>query len=723
MLPFRHGHSPLGSEERGQSAESASHSGGGEAPSKANLTVRRATHDLSVFKLTHHSSFQASPDDLRIRDNDDSDCNDNDATNNIEEPAAADVPTAELSIATYVAPSVAPSDPLPSSSGMSFTTVTAPEAIPQRPRPRTTSRLCCTGLLDHWQVLSISCDDQIRQQPFEIEGWSEPPSPLPTRYHGPLSWRLVFSWDESEQHSDAEPLRRPKSGSVEETIGDGSVDDTETAPTGSTISLPDDVGDEAVQRCWRLVFELEEFYLQEHPQMRPPSRRTSRATTPKPAQNARSSRGTTRGSRLVPILPRRQRRLAGGAEDNDDDDDESSDDNPKSAPGPSAELSEYISCPFLKWRPRFYEKSCKHTFRDFYAVKKHLRLSHRARTCTHCLRVFKKSSLLEHIALAECRNLPPRPREQLRDVITMEQWDIVFSRPKGRISAERQWRNIFDTLFPGAQQPSSIYDTGDGSKLQASVEAFAQGKGSRRLRLLQGRNASDDPTCYMQGVTRASESAEVWERFAPHMFHNYRSLGTLPTGSSSSASTQALDATSVNTALGPFLPTLGDISQVPAVMPQIRLQMAWEPATSYGPDIILARTSATGLLQQWPLSEQTGPPQIEIPAPQLFGSGTSAYDLYGGDDSIAAPAMGPIMNDPFFGSLPQEVWSMENTESMLPRFLSHDAGPHERWSGNFHLDAWPLADSSVAAEQTMRPVSTWPKSLEVGAEDVFDTAW
>ncbi|KAK4443550.1 hypothetical protein QBC34DRAFT_477069 [Podospora aff. communis PSN243] len=687
MLPFRPGNSPLGPEKQE------------EAPSKPNLA--------------------ASPEGPRVIDDDSDDHIDNDATGGCEEAAGPAIPRAELIIATYEAPSVAPSDPLPSSSGMSFTTVSLPQIAPQQPTTSRTPSFRHGGLLNRWQ--SRSYDDEIRRRPFEIEGWAESSSTTP--YEGPLAWRVVFAWGERDAHPDAEPVHRAKRGSVgasagTPTVGDSSRDDTVTVRPSSVVSVPDDVGHVAIQRRWRLIFELEELYLRTHPPIRSSKRQGSRAAAAGSTPITRPSEDTTKPSRYVPIQPRRGRRLLGGSGDQGDDDSESGDDGVRPTANSSAESQQFFSCPYLKWRPAEYECICSHAFRTISDVKKHFRATHYKPRCPNCGKPFNEKVLKDHIGPCG-QNMRRASREQLRDAVTEEQWAVIFARPKGRPSSETRWRRIFKTLFPGAQQPESVYYTGEGMEILASVEAFIMGGAMKDLRRLQHRKEFEDPTAYQQELTMDQEAIQVFQQFTPHMFIKYRSRETLPSTSPNPSSTaQALDTVAAPS-FGPFLPTSCDFSQLPTTEMYIRHLPTWEPAESR-----LAGVLTDVSLPSWPLPHGRAftPPRVERPVPPVVSHLVSTTELDGGDDLSATPARSPAIHGlSNLDSLDQPAWGIEADK---PSGIVGDAFlPIESCNGDLGALVWPVMGFPSFEEHLALPAATWPDSQGLVVEESGDGMW
>lgn len=382
-------------------------------------------------------------------------------------------PDPNLAPAVYQAPSVLPSEDLTSSGGPSLVppTLATLDNIPIQQPTR-------SGM---WPELPLHLefDEKIRNTPFEIEpeGLSissttvtagedlENPSPLP--------WKFEFQWEDGVLHFSRGPLRSALVSSPRQpteissaTAGDSSGISESTHATTvlaprSNVSLHTAVHLESVaywamrERRGELSRILIDHYWRTHTSQganqrnQETSQHITNFSRSAPHTTATPARPSTRGGS--------SRRLAnsggsGGGEDGDENDDH--DDRFRHSERPVLERTRHFACPFQKWRPDIY-KRCFHRHRNVCEVKRHVIDRHYLLRCAECHHGFRTPlALTAHSADTGC-GARPTPNTTPGH-ISEQQRATIRKRPRGK-SLERQWRDLFATIFPNEPQPRDVY--------------------------------------------------------------------------------------------------------------------------------------------------------------------------------------------------------------------------------------------------------------------------
>ncbi|RSL44274.1 hypothetical protein CEP54_014753 [Fusarium duplospermum] len=129
-----------------------------------------------------------------------------------------------------------------------------------------------------------------------------------------------------------------------------------------------------------------------------------------------------------------------------------------------------FACPFFKWDPINHDDCFRYKFKRIADVKQHLKRHHRQPThCDICVEELpNEDALHDHIRAQSCSRreyIPP-------DGMTPAQERRIVSRVGTRnMSANEQWFEVYEILFPGAPRPQPVYL---GDRLSEDVEVLRQ---------------------------------------------------------------------------------------------------------------------------------------------------------------------------------------------------------------------------------------------------------
>ncbi|KAF4439259.1 hypothetical protein F53441_12640 [Fusarium austroafricanum] len=199
--------------------------------------------------------------------------------------------------------------------------------------------------------------------------------------------------------------------------------------------------------------------------------------------------------------PRPHRRRAVGDDERSEDDD-----SPGDGPAPSvtqkSENSRTWACPFIKWKPEYYVKTCRVRLTTPSRVKQHIRDKHIFGHCSMCFYVFSDDKRNGRKGYGE--EVPPHPCQEIYarqpvppvGLIT-EEMQIEFKRRLDKHqSPKEQWYRLYRLIFPNERRPLSPYLNFEAEqKFRAAEDYFsspfthmklrkeAQGMGFRGARL------------------------------------------------------------------------------------------------------------------------------------------------------------------------------------------------------------------------------------------------
>ncbi|KAH7129937.1 hypothetical protein B0J13DRAFT_678977 [Dactylonectria estremocensis] len=169
------------------------------------------------------------------------------------------------------------------------------------------------------------------------------------------------------------------------------------------------------------------------------------------AQSDPTSSASHIGGSRSTVCRSKRSRAPEGEDGLDDERNEDEDDNGGKKPSIEPE-SHKLACPFLKYNPRKYQdwRCCRWGWSTVHRVKEHVYRKHRLPKfkCGRCCEEFKTSTqLLSHQQAVEPCKLKIEPP---MDGINDEQFQALRSRkrPRGSISEEEKWVEMYKVIFP-----------------------------------------------------------------------------------------------------------------------------------------------------------------------------------------------------------------------------------------------------------------------------------
>ncbi|KAF7552409.1 hypothetical protein G7Z17_g4365 [Cylindrodendrum hubeiense] len=103
-----------------------------------------------------------------------------------------------------------------------------------------------------------------------------------------------------------------------------------------------------------------------------------------------------------------------------------------------------LACPFIKWKPRRYDKTCLKKFTTISLVKDHLNKVHYVPHCPKCYSIFGEGNSSVHACPAENTASVDPPA----GFITDAKLEKIKKRVNKSNSPEQQWQYIYEELFP-----------------------------------------------------------------------------------------------------------------------------------------------------------------------------------------------------------------------------------------------------------------------------------
>lgn len=432
-------------------------------------------------------------------------------------------------IAGHAAPTSAPSEPVPSCSGETFSSL--PSTLSDN---NVTTRSHRAALLGLWTAI-FSPDHNtipVHAPHLEIDGHpqrvtSRPPAP------GPLPWLYQFSWTNGTILFDGDPLSTALERRWLSELGDATCGDGDSIEPSATLSasFADNVscvsGDSVALR--RVVFERGEIQdkilgfqalllaqLEAHWRSHPPQRSASRAKGKCPTSKAQQPPDTRVVSgpytKRGPSESRRKIGQGSGDEDEDNDDDDDEDDSdPASATLTLNTPSHWYACPYQKWKPQHFLLTCGTGFRRITDVKTHLREKHYAYTCSQCGNTFNdKIQLRLHVSETCLRPFKPHVNSCY---MTDKQLAAIKTHFGGkRMSHHEQWEHLFRILFPNEPLPSSPYLPPQQEQVRTFLQDWICWAGRKILDDIHFRTLSENPDLN-QHQSKEAQLREVMRQF------------------------------------------------------------------------------------------------------------------------------------------------------------------------------------------------------------------
>lgn len=440
-----------------------------------------------------------------------------------------------MPLATYNAPSAPPSEVMPSSTGDLLSTPTEDTSQLAPRRPDTV-----------WPFLYSehhAYDEQIRYKPFPdmttVGRSRNDTGKLEFRTNLPclFPWKFEFAWESSGyllfagerfstkivnmSSSEVSIVTQEDRSAISETTWT-----TSAASSSSDDSLPTRLYKEGMiskaiyEIRESLVCQLENHYWRTYAP--PRSSKRSRNRNSPSVNNAGhrvSAKGVTGQSSAKPRHSR-WRKISDSSGNGDDDDEDNGDDRSSMSGRILGHSRYFFACPFMKWRPQHFFKSCGVHLTTISHVKDHLEKKHYSLHCPTCLRVFHgKIALRSHVNLGCSR--PPVP---VANFVTVEQLTVIKKRPYKYEGCEEQWRNIFKTLFPNEPQPLTPYLDPPMNEVMRHLTDYVSRRGSEFLRRLQHEMSIDNSTAY---ETPEAQFKAVWDDWFPRIFSQYMSQDEL----------------------------------------------------------------------------------------------------------------------------------------------------------------------------------------------------
>lgn len=174
------------------------------------------------------------------------------------------------------------------------------------------------------------------------------------------------------------------------------------------------------------------------------TRQKSRKQTAAPKDQDLASEPSNKPQRLAGdrghVKKSRNSRAAGRTEGSGDEDS----DNDGQGPSDAAKSSDspHFACPFLKWNPMRYAKTCNQRYMQIRHMKYHLRDKHQQNYCPKCEMIFKERDIPTH----PCDPERVRPR----GLMTKEKLLKIQKLPGSEVEWKKRqlWQTIYKILFP-----------------------------------------------------------------------------------------------------------------------------------------------------------------------------------------------------------------------------------------------------------------------------------
>lgn len=139
----------------------------------------------------------------------------------------------------------------------------------------------------------------------------------------------------------------------------------------------------------------------------------------------------------------------------------------------------FLACPFWRLDPVKHWGCFAKKTRTISYVKQHLSRQHSADFyCQRCYKIFSDAEIRDrHVLSVWCA---PRDPSAILEGVSHDQKTQLSRKSKG--SMEDQWYAMWNILFPGRQQPSSVYIDSDQSEDFCRIREFSQREGVTILR-------------------------------------------------------------------------------------------------------------------------------------------------------------------------------------------------------------------------------------------------
>jgi hypothetical protein len=135
-------------------------------------------------------------------------------------------------------------------------------------------------------------------------------------------------------------------------------------------------------------------------------------------------------------------------------------------PSPAAKFSDskYLACPFFKWNPMRYAKTCTRRFKQIREVKYHLERRHQETYCPEC------QMILTNIPTHACDPNRVRPRA----LMTKEKLKAIKDIPGSEVEWKKKekWHRIYAILFPNEPPCFSPYFNKEADRRLAEVKRY-----------------------------------------------------------------------------------------------------------------------------------------------------------------------------------------------------------------------------------------------------------
>ncbi|KAM0315022.1 hypothetical protein ACHAPQ_011685 [Fusarium lateritium] len=161
--------------------------------------------------------------------------------------------------------------------------------------------------------------------------------------------------------------------------------------------------------------------------------------------------------------PRKSRATGGSGGDGDEDSGE--DGQGPSSAAKSGDIR-YLACPFLKWNPTRFAKTCTRKFKQIRNVKYHLERIHQGTYCPECETIFSEENITAHRCDAD--------RVRPRAIMTEEKFLKIKAIPGSEVEwkKKQQWHEIWKIIFPNDPPCLSPYFNKEAERRLNEAERY-----------------------------------------------------------------------------------------------------------------------------------------------------------------------------------------------------------------------------------------------------------
>ncbi|KAM0438980.1 hypothetical protein ACHAPT_001741 [Fusarium lateritium] len=147
-----------------------------------------------------------------------------------------------------------------------------------------------------------------------------------------------------------------------------------------------------------------------------------------------------------------------------------------------SQTSQYLACPFLKWRPRRYRQRCMRRLSTISHVKDHLKKEHYHPYCTNCYCTLPGDRRDHHI----CENVPAAPPVEPVSYGARKKIDLAIKKPNPVIE---KWQDIYRAIFGTEPScPSSPFLDYDAWETVERVREFISSDSSKAIIAKRGQS-------------------------------------------------------------------------------------------------------------------------------------------------------------------------------------------------------------------------------------------